>query len=356
MERLSYVLPLRWRTPEPVDELTEYLRWLAGRLHEVIVVDGSPQPRFDRHHDAWAGVVSHVPPDPDLTFLYGKVNGVVTGLRHASGERVVIADDDVRYDARSLDEVAALLDDFDLVRPQNYFSPLPWHARWDTARTLLNRATGGDFPGTLAVRRSTFWRAGGYDGDVLFENLELMRTVEAVGGSIATPLDCFVRRLPPTTTHFLSQRVRQAYDELARPARLAVWLSVVPVVATLAARRRYRTLAAAATGTVLVAEAGRRRARGATVFPATSSLLAPAWVMERAVCSWLALYQRARRGGVVYGDTVIPHAATPTRVLQRRLRPLRKEAPGRPPGSVRSTGRSPGARRDARAGAVPRAG
>ena len=37
----------------------------------------------------------------------------------------------------------------DLVRPQNYFEPLPWHARWDTARTLLNRGLGRDYPGTL---------------------------------------------------------------------------------------------------------------------------------------------------------------------------------------------------------------
>ena len=119
----------------------------------------------------------------------GKVNGVVTGVRECSHERVVIADDDVRYDAAALRRVVALLDEADLVRPQNYFDPLPWHARWDTARSLLNRVfTGdpafpvGDFPGTLAVRRSAFLASGAYDGDALFENLELMRTIRAAGG------------------------------------------------------------------------------------------------------------------------------------------------------------------------------
>jgi hypothetical protein len=82
------------------------------------------------------------------------VAGIRTGIRHASHERILIADDDVRYDPESLRRTVELLGEYDLVRPQNYFQPLPWHARWDTARTLLNRSLGGDYPGTLAVRRS----------------------------------------------------------------------------------------------------------------------------------------------------------------------------------------------------------
>ena len=69
---------------------------------------------------------------------------------------------------------------------------------------------------------------GGYDGDVLFENLELVRTITAAGGAEAVPLGLYVRRMPPTTSHYWSQRVRQAYDEFARPVRLVVWLSVAP--------------------------------------------------------------------------------------------------------------------------------
>ena len=97
---------------------------------------------------------------------------------------MVIADDDVRYDEVALERTVAALDEVELVRPQNYFAPLTWHARWDTARTLLNRVAGGvDFPGTLAVRRSALRGTDGYDGDVLFENLELIRTIEAAGGA-----------------------------------------------------------------------------------------------------------------------------------------------------------------------------
>ncbi|HYP55588.1 MAG TPA: hypothetical protein VEQ41_04710, partial [Solirubrobacterales bacterium] len=94
--RVSYVLPLRWSEPEGIDELAAYLRGIAGEVDEALVVDGSPPEVFERHAAALRGVARHLPPDPDLDFEMGKVNGVVTGLRHCRGERVVIADDDVR--------------------------------------------------------------------------------------------------------------------------------------------------------------------------------------------------------------------------------------------------------------------
>ncbi|HEX6153853.1 MAG TPA: hypothetical protein VFZ19_10065, partial [Solirubrobacterales bacterium] len=70
---------------------------------------------------------------------------------------------------------------------------------------------------------------------------------------------------------------------------------------------------------VAAAERGRRRAGGAGVFPASSSLLAPVWILERGVCAWLAVLQRLRFGGVRYGDSVIPVAAHSERQLRRRL-------------------------------------
>lgn len=313
----SYVLPLRWATDGDFDGLTAYLQVLATRM-EVIVVDGSPAARFAAHHRAWAAFSFHMPPDPRFGFLNGKVNGVLTGISQATREAVVVADDDVRYRWDELEEVVAALGEADVVRPQNYFYPLPWHARWDTARILLNRATGGDFPGTLGVRRSILLSLGGYDGDVLFENLELMRTVEAAGGTVRHLPGCMVRRLPPTTSHFVHQRVRQAYDEWARPARMAVGLGLLPSVAWLAAHRRLAPLVVGTAGTVAVAEAGRRRDGARARFPATSSLLAPAWVAERAVCSWLALARRVT-GGCPYAGQRFLRAATPTRRLRKAV-------------------------------------
>src|SRR6478672_2186085 len=289
-------MPIR-RSAGAVDgELTRYLAEI-GRRCELIVVDGSAPELFDAAHVEWSALGLHVRPHAAITGANGKVRGVLTGVALASHERVVIADDDVRYDSRALERTIGALSEVELVRPQNYFAPLVWHARWDTARTLLNRVAGGvDFPGTLAVRRSALRRTGGYDSDVLFENLELIRTVEAAGGRVLSPPDLYVRRLPPSARHFWSQRRRQAYDEFARPWRLAAYLAVVPVAVWALVLHRRRRVALAAVSVVLVAEAGRRRAGGTAVFPRSASWFAPLWVVERSVCSWLALASRLRGG------------------------------------------------------------
>ncbi len=316
VRRVSYVLPFRSSVPA-TRELIDYLEWLGSRA-EVIWVDGSSGELFAANDRPLGRRIVHVAPDEDTKrFANGKVAGVLTGVRRASHDALVIADDDVRYDAAALDAVASALDEADVVRPQNYFDPLPWHARLDTARTLINRVTGGDWPGTLGVRRRRLIESGGYDGDVLFENLELVRTVVASGGRESVRFDVFVRRAPPSTAHFLSQRVRQAYDEFARPARLAIWLGVLPMTAMLAARRP-RLLGAASVAAIAAAECGRRRAGATRVFPASAALLAPIWILERGVCAWLAVAARLALGGVPYHGRILSRAANPIGALRRR--------------------------------------
>ncbi len=317
---LTYILPIRSGEPQADGDFTGYLRWLAVRA-ETIVVDGSPEDVFAAHERSWEALVRHVRPAADLVTPMGKVGGVLTGVRLATHERLVIADDDVRYDAESLGKVARALETADVVRPQNFFDPLPWHARWDTGRMLLNRMTGGDWPGTLGVRRSILEATGGYDGSVMFENLELVRTVLAAGGREAVLLDAYVLRRPSTTSHFWSQRVRQAYDELARPGRLAAQLALLPAVLALLMTGHGWAVAAFALAAVAVAELGRRRAGGRRFFPWTTSLFAPAWLAERAICSWLAVGAHALLGGVPYRGGVLRHAATPMEALRERFRP-----------------------------------
>lgn len=329
--RASYVLPLRWATPGPIEDLAGYLRDLGATVAEIVVVDGSPAPIFERHAVALKGVARHLPPHPDLSSPMGKVGGVITGVRESRQELIVIADDDVRYSDDALRRIVGLLEDADLVRPQNYFDALPWHARLDTARSLLNRVlTGdiqfpvGDFPGTLAVRRSAFIASGAYDGRAMFENLELMRTVQAAGGTVHTALDLYVPRRPPTVDHFFSQRVRQAYDDFAIPLRIGAFLAIGPIALETVRRRQAPWLGVAAAAAIGVAEAGRRRAGGARHFPASASLLAPWWIAERSVCAWLALGAKLR-GGVRYGDRRLSHSATSPRRLRQRLRDSTRE-------------------------------
>jgi len=319
MMSLSYVLPIRTRPGDaPPGELTDYLRWLSERA-EVIVVDGSDPEAFRSHHERWSAHATHVPPDEDIRCRNGKVVGVLTGLRVARRDLVVVADDDVRYDDEALARLEALLAGADLVRPQNHFDPLPWHARWDTARMLLNRSVASDHPGTLGVRRSFLRSIGGYDGDVLFENLELVRTVAAAGGRVVEAPDLFVRRRPPTLARFLEQRPRQAYDDWAQPVRFAAFLATAPL-AVAVARRRPALLAVGAASVVLAASVGRIRRGGRRVFDPVSPWLAPLWVVERAILSWLAFGRRVFGGGCPYAGTVIRRAATPPRELRRRFR------------------------------------
>jgi hypothetical protein len=315
---LSYVLPLRHDEGGDVAELASYVRGLAASV-ETIVADGSPPEVFAAHREAFGPDVVHIRPDPEYHFANGKVDGVMTGLRLAANDRVVVADEDVRWEVDALARATRMLEQHDVVRPQNYFEPLPWHARWDTARSLLNRAFAADYPGTLAIRRPAVLAAGGYDGDAMFENLELIRTVVAAGGTVCSPLDLYVRRIPPTAPQFVGQRVRQAYDDFAQPARLAGELCLLPLTLAAVAGRRWGALGAAAGLSVALAERGRRRAGGAQVFPPSCSLYAPLWVAERTVCVWLALGSRLAWGGIRYRGRVLPLAATSTRELRRRV-------------------------------------
>jgi hypothetical protein len=311
----EYILPLRWSSDEGLTELTGYLRRLR-RWVEVTVVDGSDSDRFAAHARAWRGLVRHIP----VTIAEGangKVRGVLTGVGVARHEALVIADDDVRYERESLAAVVANLATADLVKPQNHFTPLPWHARWDTARTLINRGLGSDYPGTYAVRRSMLEATGGYDADVLFENLELERTVRAAGGRLRSRPDILVARRPPSARHFLSQRVRQAYDSFAQPWRLTLEAAILPVL--IIGRRRPRALLGMAVALIAVAERGRRRDGGRAVFPVATLLWVPVWLLERGVATWAAMFLRLR-GGVEYAGRRLPRAAHSVRAIRRRIR------------------------------------
>lgn len=328
----EYILPLRWteeseRDPE-LQDLAAYLGRLLGWI-PVTVVDGSAPGLFDRHRAAFPPGVRHIRPEPasggtgggggNSAAGNGKVAGVMTGVHAAQAELLVIADDDVRYTRESLAAVVHHLSSADIVRPQNYFDPLPWHACWDTARTLLNRAWSADYPGTLAVRKSALMATGGYD-PVLFENLELIRTVKAAGGRERIVPDLLVARRPPTFRHFLKQRMRQAYDDFAQPRRLAVELALLPAIACavrLPAGRRRAALLALAAAPVLIAETGRRRHSGTAVFPFQATLFAPLWILERAACIWLALGFRLT-GGVPYAGARLKTAAHSEAELRRR--------------------------------------
>jgi hypothetical protein len=137
----------------------------------------------------------------------------------------------------------------------------------------------------------------------------MVRTFAAAGAVEKLASDLYIERRPPTTAKFLSQRVRQAYDDFAQPGRLAVEAALLPTIVWLA-RRRPGVLPVLFTTIVAVAEKGRRKHGGAAIFPRTSAFWAPAWVVERAVCVWLAIGARLR-GGAKYGGMRLRNATVP---------------------------------------------
>jgi hypothetical protein len=315
----TYLLPIRTSNAVHDTELTAYLRDVANWL-DVVIVDGSEAAVFAVHAAAWGRFVTHL--GVRSSTRNGKVAGVLDGISASSTPRIVIADDDVRYDYAAITAVLARLEHFDAVIPQNVFAPTPWHAHWDTARTLVNRSFGSDYAGTIALRAEAVRRTRGYCGAVLFENLELLRTLEENGARICRAGDIYVERRPPRLPQFFDQRVRQAYDSRAQPVRRMIELGILP--ALLLSGKRWRRLPAAiAVGSIMLAELGRRRQEGARRFPAHAALWAPFWVAERAVCAWLSEVA-AHRGGVRYASSRLRTAAHPRRLLRTSTCPEKR--------------------------------
>jgi hypothetical protein len=311
------VVPLRWVKADPEDEadLATYLHQVV-RWCEVTVVDGSPGPEAAARRTAWPREARVLQPDARWAGANGKVTGAMTGIEASRHPVVVLADDDVRYGDAELSAVVMALRGADLVVPQNVPTRWPWWVWWESGRVLLNRALAVDWPGTVGCRRDVVLAAGGWSRDVLFENLEMARTVEAAGGSVVHRPDILVPRRPPPLRHFMRQRVRQAYEDAASPVRWGLGLITVPVL--LLVGRRLRSVAAAAAAVIAVAEAGRRRAGARAAFPPWAPFAAPLWALERGVCSWVALVARLR-GGAPYHGRRLSVAAHSTRELRQRL-------------------------------------
>jgi hypothetical protein len=295
---------------EEAGRFKDYFRLLAGAGCEVLVVDGSPRDVFAAHGEAWRGECSHAPVDPQYRYLNGKVNGIHTGVDLAAHESIILADDDICYTAEDVRRMAGLLDTFEMVRPQNYLSPLPAWARTEAARMLINRAwiAEGDYPGTLGVRRSAMLRLGHYDGDVLFDNEEIARHFRARGASVAYARDFFILKRPPSFRKWVEQRPRQAYEDFVMRAKTAFFVSLLPALALLwvAAGQRWALAGAAlvACGAMLLAARGLGDG-AARFFPPWLCLYAPLWVAERALSTYWALYWRVAHGGYPFGDRLL---------------------------------------------------
>jgi hypothetical protein len=308
----TYLLTIRRVRFNPNDaaDFREYFELLADAGCEVLVVDGSPPDVFAEHEKAWGNACRHESVDPQYKYLNGKVNGIHTGVALAEHNRIILADDDIRYTPADVRRMADLLEIYDMVRPQNYFSPLPLWARTEAARMLINRAwiTEGDYSGTLGVTRNAMLRVGHYDGDVLFDNEEIVIHFRLKGARIQYARDFFLLKLPPTFEKWIEQRPRQAYEDFVMRAKTLFFASVplVLVLTWLKAGGQLTLIYAALISVGSIIFAARGLTEGAyRFFPPQVVLYAPLWVAERCLSTYWAFYWYFTLGGYPFGDKVV---------------------------------------------------
>ena len=313
MRRCTYLLPIRRTAFSAAEagELADYFRLLGKAGCDVLVIDGSPALVFEQHADAWRSLVQHEPVDRSFGYLNDKVNGVHTGVNLATTEKIILGDDDIRYSGLEIERACDLLDQFEVVRPQNFLSPLPWWARMEAARMLINRATLriADYPGTCAFRRATMLRVGHYDGDVLFDNEEIIRHFARSGATISYALNLFVRKRPPTLRKWIEQRPRQAYEDFGLRLKTALFLSLPIFAGWIGYGFGFQALlfyfAGLIVGSLALAVAGRLRGAAANYFPWWVCAFAPLWILERTASTYWALYWYFVHGGYPFGDKIL---------------------------------------------------
>lgn len=313
MKRCTYLLPIRRGnfSENEADGLADYFGSVIGTECEVLVIDGSADPVFQKHDDVWRAVCRHEKVDRSFGFLNDKVNGIHTGVRLASMQKIILADDDIRYTVAEIERVCDLLENCDVVRPQNFLAPLPWWARLEAARMLINRATlrTGDYPGTSAFRRSAMLRVGPYDGDVLFDNEEIIRHFAGAGATVNYATNLFVRKRPPAFRKWIEQRPRQAYEDFGLRAKTALFLALPPLALWIDAAFGWKSLfafvASVSMGAMALAIAGRSRGRASEYFPFSVCAFAPLWIVERSLSTYWALYWHFTRGGYPFGDKIL---------------------------------------------------
>lgn len=311
-------------------ELRDYLEMLANAGCEVIVVDGSARAIFAQHHQVWSDVCRHAPVDRRYQFVNDKVNGVHTGVAIATNEKIILGEDDIRYTRADIEQACDLLDRFEVVRAQNYVGWIaiserdvknnaasaphitnafgecvPSWAKMEAARMLINRATlrTADYPGTCAFLRSTMLRCGDYDGDVLFDNEELIRHLAGHDARIFYAHDLFICKRPPTFRKWLEQRPRQAYEDFGLRLKTSLFASLLPTAVVLGLIDP-RSLSIFLLS-IFIALADWLRGSARKYFPLYVCLFAPLWVCERTLSTYWAFYWLIARGGYPFGGRVL---------------------------------------------------
>lgn len=283
--------------PDDLQELTNYLSEIGVSGCDVVVVDGSPEEIFDQNGQSLRWVSRHVAARPRHRSFSGAIDPIRAAIDFSNCDKVIVADQNVRYDDEAIARICALLDNHEVVEPQDYFAPLPWWSGIEAGRMLVHRGVDPlpDHGVTFGMRK---WSVRGLRTiDAAWSNGDdPVRRLASQGADVFSACDVFVRRLPPPLGDWIRDRPRQADDDFAMPVKSAFFFALLPMIALLLILGGAR-LAGGYAGAVACAAtvlAIRGRIGASAFFPLRACLSAPLWIVERSVSVYWALFRKLR--------------------------------------------------------------
>jgi len=273
---------------------SEYLSTLGVAGCEVIVLDASDA--IDEHRRILRWVARHVA-------VHEPIDVIRAAAHLASCEKIIIADENVRYNVADLTEFCAMLDAHEVVEAQDYLDPMPWWGGIDAGRMLVHRGIDQhpDRGATFGFRRSILRGLRGFDAT---GSTDPVRVFGLHGAEVVAASELFVRRCPPQLGEWLRERPREAGLDFDIPAKAAFFFALIPMAILLTLTGGGR-IAIGYTGAVAFAAiviAVRGRLGAGAFFPLRACLFAPLWVLERSVSVYWALLRRMR-------GTIVEHPA-----------------------------------------------
>jgi hypothetical protein len=304
--RCSYLVLLTSSASEELRELGCYLSRVAVAGCDVVVLDPSPEPRFEENGRILRWVARHVALKPEHCTLGGWFDPIRAAVAAAISEKVIVAAENVRYTSEAIEQLCELLDSHEVVEPQDYLEPLPWWGKVEAGGILVHRGIEPqpDHGATFAFRRTAVRGLRSLGSDI---EDDAVRRLAAAGAEVFFAGEVFVRREPGAFDTWIENRARIAGNDFALPMKSAFFFSLVPLLLllTLLGEPRFAGIYAGLIAFSSVGLALRGRVGASAFFPLRACLFAPLWILERSISVYWALFRKLR--GVESEPVMLPH-------------------------------------------------